>query len=107
MKEFNSGYLLGVLFLILSPKDLVDRSHFNGCNGTFHSFVTQFTSRSVDGLLHRIVGKYTKYNRDVECDIQLSDAVADALTNKVKMLGFSLNHRSKRDDAIYIGCFCQ
>src|SRR5690606_31404272 len=69
-------------------------SHFYSDNSDFCTFVSVFSTTSVDGLLYCIIGKNTENHRNVVFYVELFDSMRYTVANKVKTFGFSLNNSS-------------
>ena len=79
--------------------------HIDGRGGGFVALVAVTASAAVQSLLHVVHGQHTEGDGHVPLDLQLRDALRNALTDKVEMTGISLNDAAQRDHGVHVGIF--
>ncbi len=79
---------------------VVECDHLERCDGGFGAFVAVYTSAAGTTLLNVVVGQHTEDGGCVVRKIELGNSVRHAVTDKIKMAGFALDHASNNDDGI-------
>jgi hypothetical protein len=69
--------------------------HFQGCLGTFLTFVSGVSSSAVNGLLQRVAREHTEQHWHAGLQCNLAKAQADLPVDVLVVRRFAANYRSK------------
>ncbi len=77
--------------------------HIDSRSGGFVALVAQTTAATVEGLLHVVDGQHAERDGHVPLQLQLRDALRDALADEIEMTRIALHDAPEHDDGVDIG----